>query len=153
VELDSLFWGPDWVPVPRDVFRERVAEALDGDAWTTDGNYSVARDIIWTRADTLVWLDYSLIVVMGRLLSRTTCRVVSREELWSGNRETFGGAFLSRDSIILYALRTYHRRRQEYPELLRLPQYEHLHVVHLQSPRAAHQWLETCRTSSASGEN
>ena len=59
VELDALHWGPNWTPVAADLFRERVAQALSGEAWVVDGNYSRVRDIIWTRADTLVWLDYS----------------------------------------------------------------------------------------------
>ena len=151
VELDSLFWDLDWVPVPRDLFRERVAQALGGYEWTTDGNYSAARDIIWTRADTLVWLDYSLSRVMARLIWRTIRRIVTREELWNGNRESFTGAFLSRDSIILFALRTYRRRRREVPEDLSRPEYEHLNVVHLRSPSAARQWLETCRTDGGPG--
>lgn len=146
VELDALFWDPEWAPVPRELFRERVTQALSGDEWTTDGNYSVARDIVWTRADTLIWLDYSLPRVMGRLVRRTVRRIVGREELWSGNRETFSGAFLSRDSILLYAMRTYRRRQREYPEYLSRPEYEHLNVVHLRSPWAARQWLEACRT-------
>ena len=61
VELDSLYWGPDWTPAPRERFREQVARALSGEAWTTDGNYGAVRDIVWARADTVVWLDLSLI--------------------------------------------------------------------------------------------
>ncbi len=142
VELDALFWNPDWVPAPRDVFRERVSQALRGGTWTTDGNYRVVRDIVWNRADTLIWLDYSLPVVMGRIIWRTLWRLVAREELWNGNRETFVGVFLSRDSIILYALRTYRRRRQEYRELLTRPEQAHLNVVHLHSPGATREWIE-----------
>nr|MBF6590244.1 hypothetical protein [Ktedonobacterales bacterium] len=70
VELDALHWGPDWTPTPTAVLRERVAAALHGDGWVVDGNYSALRDTIWSRADTLVWLDYSLPLVLARLTRR-----------------------------------------------------------------------------------
>jgi adenylate kinase family enzyme len=141
VELDALHWDLDWVPVPPEVFRERAAQALSGEAWTTDGNYSRVRDIVWGRADTVVWLDYSLPLVLWRVTRRTIRRVVTQEGLWGGNREQWGASFFSRDSIILWALRTYRRRRREYPILFSQPEYAHLQVVHLRSPQAARKWL------------
>jgi adenylate kinase family enzyme len=141
VELDALHWDPNWTPAPPDLFRERTAEALSGQAWTTDGNYSTVRDIVWKRADTVVWLDYSLPVVMGRVTWRTLRRSIRGEQLWNDNRERLQEALLSRDSVVWWALRTYHRRKVEYPNLFSLPEYAHLAVVHLRSPRAAREWL------------
>lgn len=149
VELDALHWGPDWTPAPREVFRERVWRALGGDAWATDGNYSVVRDIVWCRADTVVWLDYSLPVVMARVTQRTVRRFVTREQLWNGNQECFWQVFLSRDSIVWWALRTYRRRKSEYPVLFARPEHAHLRVVHLSSPRAASQWLKSLPVAHA----
>lgn len=140
VELDALHWGSDWSPVPTAVFRRRTARALSGSQWVVDGNYGKVRDIVWGRADIVVWLDYALPVVMGRLMWRTLRRVVTREELWSGNREGVRGT-LSGDSILLWALRTYWRRRREYPALFASPEHAHLTVVHLRSPRATDDWL------------
>ncbi len=150
VELDALHWGPDWTPVPLEVFRQRVAQALGRDAWTTDGNYSGVRDIVWSRADTVVWLDYSLPVVMGRVIWRTIRRSVTREELWNTNRERFREAFFGRDSIVWWAFRTYRRRKREYPALFSQPEYAHLSVIHLRSPRAAQEWLRSLPRRGAS---
>jgi adenylate kinase family enzyme len=141
VELDSLHWGPDWTPVPLEVFRVRTAQALSGDRWAVDGNYSKVRDIVWSRADTVVWLDYPLRVIMGRLAWRTLRRVVTREALWGGNRELVWMTLFSRDSILLWALQTYRRRRQEYPALLAQPEHAHLRVVRLRSPQKTESWL------------
>lgn len=142
VEIDALHWGPNWTPVLREELRARVSQALSGDAWTIDGNYSAVRDIVWSRANTIVWLDYSLPVVMSRVTRRTIRRFVLREELWNGNRERFREAFFSRDSIIWWALSTYGRRKREYPRLFDQPEHRHLDVVRLHSPRATHEWLE-----------
>jgi adenylate kinase family enzyme len=123
-------------------FRERVAEVLGGPAWVTDGNYSRVRDIVWGRADTVVWLDYALAVIMARVIWRTLRRTLTQEELWNENRETLRTAVFARDSIVLWALTTYRRRRREYPALLNQPEHAHLKVIRLPSPRAARRWLE-----------
>ena len=141
VELDALHWEPDWTPAPLDVFRERVARALSGDAWVVDGNYGKVRDVVWGRADTVVWLDYRLTVIMGQLVRRTWRRAVTREALWSGNRESLRQTLFSRESILLWALQTYRRRRREYPVLFDRPEYAHLMVVRLRSPRETRAWL------------
>jgi adenylate kinase family enzyme len=141
VELDALHWEPDWTPAPLDLFRERVARALSGDTWVVDGNYGKVRDIVWGRAATVVWLDYRLTVIMGQLVHRTWRRIVMRETLWGGNRESLRQTLFSRESILLWALQTYRRRRREYPLLFDRPEYAHLTVVRLRSPRAARDWL------------
>ena len=58
LELDSVFHQPGWVPLPDEEFRRRVGDAVAGERWVVDGNYSSkVRDIVWARADTVVWLD------------------------------------------------------------------------------------------------
>jgi adenylate kinase family enzyme len=140
IELDYLYWEPNWVAVSADIFRARLAQALSGNSWVVDGNYSQVRDIIWDRCDTVIWLDYGLLVVMNRVIRRTLHRVITQQEVCHGNRETWKTTF-SKDSIILWALNTYHKRRQEFPQLLAKPEYSHLIKIHLQSPKAAENWL------------
>jgi adenylate kinase family enzyme len=148
VELDALHWGPDWTPAPIERFREHTAQALNGDDWVVDGNYGKVRDIVWSRADTVVWLDYPLLVILRRLAWQTLRRVFTREELWQGNRERFVAQFASRDSLFLWALRTYSRRRREYPAILQRPEYVRLTVVHLRSPRDARDWLTSLEVAA-----
>jgi len=141
VELDAFYWGPNWTESPRDVFRERVTQVLSDEAWIVDGNYGKARDIIWGRADTLVWLDYGWPLVLWRLWWRTLRRVITRQELWQGNRESWRSQFLSRDSLCVWAWQTYPRFRRTYPRLLSQPAYAHLPLVHLRTPRATEEWV------------
>jgi adenylate kinase family enzyme len=140
VELDALFWDPEWRAAPVGVFRERVDRALVGTAWVADGNYSKVRDLVWGRADTLVWLDYSFAVIMSQLLSRTARRIVDGRELWNGNRETLRNA-VSSDSILIWALKTYRKNRRSYADPFQRPEYGHLSLIHLTSRRAASSWL------------
>jgi len=80
-------------------------------------------------------------VILWRLIRRTLKRIVTREELWGNNREGMQALF-GRDSIILWAFKTYERRRREYPALLQQPEHAHLALVHLRLPRETDQWLE-----------
>lgn len=142
IELDAIFWGPSWTPADPEVFRERVVNAIAADAWVVDGNYSRTRDVVWERADTFVWLDYPFRTILWRLFTRTNRRIVRREELWAGNRERFANAYLSTDSLYLWLVRKYWERRRTWPRLFSQPQYAHLAVHRLRSPREAAAWLE-----------
>jgi adenylate kinase family enzyme len=142
-ELDGLYWGPNWAEADIADFRRQVAALTERDRWVLDGNYTRARDLLWGRADTLIWLDYSLALNLWRLLWRTLGRVRQRTALWNGNRETWRGAFLSRDSLFLHLLRTHYRRRRAYQAALDHPDYAHLQVARLRSPHEATAWLTT----------
>ncbi len=141
VELDALYWDANWTPASVELFRQRVSAALQAPAWVVDGNYSAVRDLVWSRADTIIWLDYPLILILWRLLRRSISRAYSQEELWQGNRESWRSQFFSRDSLFLWALKTYRRRRREYSQLLGDPANAHLRSFRLRSPRATEAWL------------
>jgi adenylate kinase family enzyme len=141
VELDALHWEPDWQEAPLDVFRARIVKALSGDGWIVDGNYGKVRDIVWPRADTLIWLDYPLHVSLRRLIPRTLRRALTGEVLWGNNRESARVTFFSRDSILLWALTSHRRRRKSYPLLLVQAQHAHLTVLRFRSPHATAAWL------------
>jgi adenylate kinase family enzyme len=141
IELDALHWQPGWVMIEREPFRHLVTQALSRPAWITDGNYRKARDLIWARATTLVWLDYSLPVILWQLTQRTLKRIFTREELWNGNRETLRGAFFSKDSLFLWAVQSYPKQRLEYRRDLASPEYAHLQMVRLRSRKQTDAWL------------
>ncbi len=143
VELDALFWEPGWKPAPREAFRERVRAATVGECWIADGNYTgKVLDLLWGRADTIIWLDYSLLTIIWQLFKRTMRRVVTQEELWnSGNRETLRAQFWSRDSLFVWVLQTFGRHRREFPELFRRPEHAHLRIVQLREPGEGDRWL------------
>ena len=141
VELDALSWGPNWTMRPDDAFRAAVAAAAAGERWVVDGNYSKVRDIVWARADTVVWVDYSFPRVFSQLVRRTLRRAFTREELWHGNRESLRMSLLSRESILLWAIKTHRRRHREYSELLARPENKRIVVVRLRCPRETARWL------------
>ncbi len=142
IELDALYWEPDWQASSRPVFRGRVQAATAAEAWVVDGNYSQSRDIIWSRASHLVWLDYGLIPVMARVLWRTARRLYSQQELWNGNRESLRSIF-GRNSIVWYAFTSHRRHRSKYLALLDGGEFEHLTVYRFNRPQEASRWLQS----------
>jgi adenylate kinase family enzyme len=151
VDLDALFWGPAWTPASPDDFRERVSTVIAHDAWALGGNYSTARNLIWQRAQTLIWLDYPLVIVLWRLFRRTVRRIISQEELWAGNRETWRSQFVSHDSLLLFALRTHHSRQVTFLRELAQPDYAHLTTLRFTHPRDTTRWFTQVRSFGAEG--
>ena len=141
IELDALYWGRDWQGVPVDLFRHRVERETRDGGWIVVGNYGQVRDLVWPAADTLVWLDLPLPLVMWRLVRRTIRRAATKEDLWgTGNRESFVNAFFSRQSILLWALKTHRRNRERYSKEC-AAQAEKMQVVRLTSHRAVERFL------------
>jgi adenylate kinase family enzyme len=132
IELDAFHWGPEWTPRPD--FVPRVEAALACDEWVSDGNYSAVRQLILRRATAVVWLNYPFRVVFWRALRRTVVRLVRKDPVYAQNVETFRGAFLNKDGIPWWVVRTHRRRSREYPVLFADPRYKHLEVFVMASP-------------------
>jgi adenylate kinase family enzyme len=138
VELDALHHRPNWEETPRDEFRALVREAMSGGSWVVDGNYhGKLGDLVLEEADLVVWLDLPMRTILPRLFRRTFDRVRNRVELWNGNRETWRGTFLSRESLFVWVLKTHWGRRRRYES--RLARYK---MVRLRSSREVEAWLE-----------
>lgn len=141
IELDAIHWLPGWQEAPWDEIRTQVEQLTDNETWVCDGNYSRLRDILWTRADTIVWLNFPFLFVFWRLLKRTLRRSFGNVELWNGNRETVRISFFSRDSILLWLLQSFPQHMREYPQLLAQPEHAHLKVLRFHRSREAQAWL------------
>jgi adenylate kinase family enzyme len=149
VELDGLFWETGWKMAELDTFRGRVRSAISGERWVVDGNYRAAGvlDLVWSRADTVVWLDYPLPLVLVRLFRRIVARIRDGTELWpgTGNRETVRNAFFNRDPLLWFAVRTHRGRRRRLAEALARPEHAHLKAHRFTRPADAERWLEAQR--------
>jgi adenylate kinase family enzyme len=148
LELDSVFHQPGWVPLPREEFRERVAAAVAGQRWVIDGNYtSQVRDLIWARADTVVWLDLPRRTVMRRIIWRSFLRAAARKELWNGNRERWRNLFSldKEESVIAWAWQTHAATRARLEAAMADQGNSHLEFVRLKNPGAVRRFLHDLR--------
>ena len=143
VELDSLYFGPSFSTVSLIVLRERTIAAIAGDRWVTDGNKRAVRDLVWPRADTVIWLDYPLMVSLVRLAKRALWRssVIRAQADSSGEKMGLPRQFLAGAKGVVTALRSHRGQRREYPRMFAQPENQHLATVRLRSPRATERWL------------
>ncbi|WP_431923124.1 hypothetical protein [Nonomuraea jabiensis] len=133
LELDSVFHMAGWTPRPPEEFRAEVDAFTAGDGWVVDGNYSAVRDLVWSRADTVVWIDLPRPVVMRRLLLRTLRRMATGAELWNGNRESFRFLLDKDESIIRFAWNQHAVLRERYRRAAADPANAHLDFVRVAS--------------------
>jgi adenylate kinase family enzyme len=143
IDNDALIWRAGWIPTPKPMVRaalDRVAQP-DG-AWTFDGNLGGDPEdvMMLARADTLVWLDLPRLQVHAQIVLRTVRRVVTREPLWHGNRESLRMA-LSRDSIVWWSITSFASRRRRYAAMFGDPALAHLTRIRLASRREVDAWL------------
>jgi adenylate kinase family enzyme len=135
IELDSIFHQADWQDLARADFRSEVAAAVSADEWVVDGNYSWVRDLVWERADTVVWIDLPRATVMRQVVTRTLRRALTRQELWNGNREPLSNFYKwdPMENVIRHAWVKYPDSVKRYSEAMEDPQYAALHFIRLRS--------------------
>jgi adenylate kinase family enzyme len=138
-EMDALAWGPGWSAAPE--LKPAVELITAGPRWVFDSlGYAAVTELMWDRADTIVWLDYPRRVTFSRALRRSVSRTVRREQIFNGNRETVR-AWLSRDHPAWWSWTEHPRRRVLISTRLSDPGNNHLTVHRLRDPRAARRWL------------
>lgn len=136
IDSDSFYWQAGWQPASEAVLHEKIFAATAGQSWVFDGNYLSSRHSVWQRADTIVWLDFSLPVVLHRVCRRNIRRIIRREQLWNGNRENWRRAW----SGVRHTWSTHRGKQSTYPKFL--AEFPHLRIVRLQTPRQTQRWLD-----------
>jgi adenylate kinase family enzyme len=140
IELDALHHGPNWTEASAEEFQRRVKQAMDAspDGWVIDGNYERKLGTLVTdAADTLLWIDLPLPVILLRLWQRTSHRIRHNVELWNGNREAWKTALWGRESLFVWAVRSHRRHRREWPARFAA----HPGLVRLRSSAEVRGWL------------
>ena len=143
LELDSLWWGPDWRPAAAHDFEATLRSHVECQpSWVLDGNYFDvgAKTIAWPAADTLVWLDLPRRAAVGRALRRTGSRILRRTELWGGNRQRLSDL---RPSSIIGLVRNWPSYGAGIEELVRAGHADHLDVVRLRSQREVDEFVRS----------
>jgi len=131
----------------------RVREAAGEPNWVIDGNYSVIWDIVWERADTVIWFDLPYLTVMSRVIRRTIKRAILRTELWNGNREPLSNliSFDPQKSIIAWTASRHRVYRQRYAAAEADPRWAGLTFIRLETRRAVRRLLDEVSTNSRQG--
>jgi adenylate kinase family enzyme len=146
LELDSVFHRGGWGRLAGEPFRREVAAFVSQPRWVVDGNYTSqgARELLWPRADTIVWLDLPRAVMLRRVITRTLRRVITREELWEGVREPWTNLYSPdpEHNIIVWAWTRFDQVRHRFATCMADGAWDHTEVHRLRTPAEADAWLE-----------
>lgn len=143
IDLDEYHWLPNWQERAADEREAMVAAATDAPAWAVSGNYSKLRDIVWGKATTVVYLNYSTPRTFWQLLRRSVARAATKAPICNGNIETWRKLF-SGDSIIVWFFKSHWKRRREMEALLENPAaWPHIRFLRFKNPRQTEEWIKT----------
>ena len=136
IEMDAIYWGPDWTFPPDEEFYSKLTNLLEGDNWVLDGNYTRTMGFKWDRVQAVIWLNFSFPRTVYQAVTRALSRLISREELWpgTGNRENLKMLF-SKDSIVLWTISKYHRHVRRNIRYINNPEFSHIKFHRLRSPK------------------
>jgi adenylate kinase family enzyme len=96
IHLDSIYWQPNWIEMPKDEWRQTVSELLAGEAWVMDGNYSGTLELRLAACDTVLFLDLPRRVCLWRVAKRwIEYRGRNRPDMASGCNEKIDLKFLA----------------------------------------------------------
>ena len=153
LELDALFHQPGWEPADPEVFRAEVTRFCAGDRWVVCGKYALVRPIVFARADAIVCLDHGRARQTLRVLRRTTRRLVTREELWNGNRETLRALWWPdrEASIVRWTWDNVPRVRRLFADLEAHPPHAEVDVVRLRGFGEVEDWFRSVAPPPLSG--
>lgn len=119
VHLDRLYHLPhaDWVPRSTEDFRALHDEAIAGDRWVMDGNYSVCMPQRFRRATGVIFLDVSTLRSLARYFRRSLLQTHRHGGL-DGRRDSVKWAMIRHITV---TTRNNRRRNTEMFDSLTLP--------------------------------
>jgi len=143
VEMDIFHWKPNWKNASDKEFLSAIVENTSGSNWILDGNYSHTQSVKWANVDTVVWIDYSWIRTFYQASKRAVIRAVMKKENWpgTGNVESFRKTFLSRDSVLLWTMKSYRSNKKYYEKILKDKEYSYINFVRLTSPAETRKFI------------
>ncbi len=133
--LDVLHWKPNWELTSRDEQSRIQKELVQKDKWIIDGNYGGTLDIRLDAADTIIFLDFSRLRCLYRVIKRgVKYRNKERPDMRKGNKERIDLAFYKW---------TWHFPRDQRPTIIakleKLPQEKE--VIWLHTPKDVERFL------------
>ena len=136
VHLDLLFWNADKTSVTREVFAQRLDEAMQQERWIMDGNFGFTMEKRMAACDTVFFLDYPAEVCLDGVKSRRGQPRPDMPWIETGDTPDY-------DEFLAY-IRNFAMDRR--PQILRLmEQYSDKTIYHFTSREQAQDYLENIR--------
>ena len=125
IHLDQYFWQPNWVEMKKTKWEQTVTNLASEPEWIIDGNYGLTIDIRIQRADAIIFLDFSTIKCLWRIMKRVLkYRGKVRPDMPKGCKERF-------DLGLYHYVLTYNmlRRQSILKKLEKLKDKKHIEIL------------------------
>ncbi|MCU0948122.1 MAG: topology modulation protein [Porphyrobacter sp.] len=94
IHMDQMGWQAGWIETDKAELDARLAQAVAGERWLIEGNYGSTLAPRLERADTVIYLDFPVLLCLWRLIGRVArLRGQSRPDMPEGCPERFDAAF------------------------------------------------------------
>ncbi|HEX8442425.1 MAG TPA: AAA family ATPase [Allosphingosinicella sp.] len=135
IHLDQHYWRSGWVEPDKEEWAAHVAALSAGERWVMDGNYGGTLPLRLGRADTIVWLDFPVLLCLSRIVRRALrYRGRVRPDMAAGCPEQLSWEFIS------YTARFPWDGRKRITS--KLPAFSGA-LIRLRTPREAERFLAT----------
>ncbi len=95
IHLDKYYHKPNWEEPKKVEWEKRVNNLAQKSSWIMDGNYSETMEIRIKNADTIIYLDYSILKCFWRVIKRVfKYNGIQRSDMANGCKEEFDLEFL-----------------------------------------------------------
>lgn len=145
IEIDQIFWGPDWKKPTNREFYDNFKFILEThEQWVLDGNYTKTNDLKWKNCETVIWIHFSITRTLVQLLKRTFIRLITQKELWpnTNNKESLYGHLFTNDSIFYWFFKTFRGNEIIFKKNMSDPKWKHIQFIELKSPSEVDQFLQ-----------
>lgn len=142
LSMDKLVHQPGWNPAPLEVYAPKHDAFIAKEAWVIEGAYRKTLPQRLQRAETVIFLDISIIGCQYRVVKRLIQnygKVRPNAPAGCEERFSFGWAHM----VVVHSFFGWRKRRARYLDILAL--HPHLHVVHIKS------WREFMKLQSTLG--
>ena len=134
IHLDAINYKDNWVEIDKKERDKIIEEKAEQDKWIIDGNYNKTLKTRLDNADLIIWLDYSTIAQIKRVLKRYVQNHNKEKEEIPGCKERFNLKFY-KDVI------TYNKKKR--PELIKmLKEIPNEKMIIFRKQKDLNKWLE-----------
>ncbi|PHM45578.1 ATPase AAA [Xenorhabdus miraniensis] len=103
VELDAIVWNKGWTKCDFLSANAEINQLNEKhNSIVFDGGYDQFRSTLYEVVDVVILMSVPFPISFFRVLRRSVKRVLTKEMLWNGNIETFGG-ITKKDGMLHYA--------------------------------------------------
>lgn len=141
IEMDALHWKANWKTSSDEELFNKLKNALSSEKWILDGNYSKTEHIKWNKIQMVIFLDLPFYQVLYRVIKRSLVRGFTKHELWAGNKESLSQVLFSKNSMILFTIKSFYKNRKKYYKLLCKCEKSQIKFIRLKSKKEINTFL------------